>query len=124
MELRDQGRCSFCGLDTEKAYHVALVLYRSWCSWANVSLMEGVSCGCRWDHWYWKRLGYPMDTILHRGLYLWQMDHIVTVTEGGGGDCGLGNLRTLCVPCHKRVSKENAERQAKRRKRDNARRAI
>jgi 5-methylcytosine-specific restriction endonuclease McrA len=29
----------------------------------------------------------------------WQADHILAVAEGGG-DCGLENLRTLCVPCH------------------------
>ena len=32
--------------------------------------------------------------------YFWEVDHIVAVIEGGG-DCDLGNLRTLCVPCHK-----------------------
>jgi 5-methylcytosine-specific restriction endonuclease McrA len=30
----------------------------------------------------------------------WHMDHIVPVAEGGGL-CGLDNLRTLCVVCHK-----------------------
>ena len=32
---------------------------------------------------------------------LWDMDHIVPVSEGGGG-CGLDNLRTLCLWCHRR----------------------
>jgi hypothetical protein len=110
-------------MDTVKVYHVALFIYRSWCNWAGVSLMEGVSYAARWDHWYFMKLGFPRDSLVHRGLYLWQMDHIIPVTEGGGGDCGLNNLRTLCVPCHKRVSKENAARQAKRRKRERLRRA-
>jgi HNH endonuclease len=30
----------------------------------------------------------------------WQVDHKVAVVEGGG-NCGLENLRTLCVPCHR-----------------------
>ena len=30
----------------------------------------------------------------------WQADHIVPVIEGGGG-CDLGNLQTLCTPCHR-----------------------
>jgi HNH endonuclease len=30
----------------------------------------------------------------------WQVDHKVAVAEGGG-NCGLENLRTLCVPCHR-----------------------
>jgi 5-methylcytosine-specific restriction endonuclease McrA len=39
------------------------------------------------------------------------MDHIVPVVEGGGA-CGLENLRTLCKPCHKRVTAELAGRRA------------
>ena len=40
----------------------------------------------------------------------WNADHIVPVCEGGG-ECGLDNLRTLCVKCHK---KETAKLAAKR----------
>jgi 5-methylcytosine-specific restriction enzyme A len=31
------------------------------------------------------------------------MDHVVPVVEGGG-ECGLDGLRTLCVPCHRKVT--------------------
>ena len=31
---------------------------------------------------------------------MWEMDHIIPVVEGGGC-CGLDNLQTLCLPCHK-----------------------
>lgn len=31
---------------------------------------------------------------------LWQADHINPVAEGGGL-CGLDNIQTLCLPCHK-----------------------
>jgi len=31
---------------------------------------------------------------------VWHCDHIVPVIEGGG-ECGLENLRTLCIPCHR-----------------------
>ncbi len=37
----------------------------------------------------------------HRGR--WEMDHIVPVAEGGGL-CGLDGYRTLCAPCHGKVS--------------------
>ena len=40
---------------------------------------------------------------------LWQADHILPVAEGGGG-CSLDNLRTLCLPCHRTVTAELAER--------------
>lgn len=36
---------------------------------------------------------------------LWQADHIKPVIEGGG-ECDLSNFRTLCIPCHKKVTKE------------------
>lgn len=41
----------------------------------------------------------------------WDADHIVPVVEGGG-ECSLDNLRTLCHPCHKRVTAELAARRA------------
>jgi 5-methylcytosine-specific restriction endonuclease McrA len=51
-----------------------------------------------------------------RGLLrLFEMDHIVPVVEGGGS-CGLENLRTLCVPCHRRVTAELAARRAQARR--------
>lgn len=34
---------------------------------------------------------------------LWDADHILSVVEGGG-QCDLGNLRTLCLPCHREVT--------------------
>ncbi len=34
---------------------------------------------------------------------LWDADHIVPVVEGGG-ECGLANMRTLCLKCHRAVT--------------------
>jgi 5-methylcytosine-specific restriction protein A len=45
----------------------------------------------------------------------WHMDHILPVVEGGG-ECGLENLRTLCIPCHKKETAELARRRAERRR--------
>lgn len=42
---------------------------------------------------------------------LWEMDHTIPVSEGGGS-CGLENLRSLCRPCHLSVTKELAGRRA------------
>jgi 5-methylcytosine-specific restriction endonuclease McrA len=32
---------------------------------------------------------------------LWDADHVVPV-KGGGGECDLTNMRTLCVLCHRK----------------------
>jgi len=45
----------------------------------------------------------------------WEMDHVVPVAEGGGC-CSLDGLRTLCRPCHRRVTAELAGRLAERRR--------
>ena len=34
---------------------------------------------------------------------LWDADHIVPVAEGGG-ECDLGNMRTLCLRCHREAT--------------------
>lgn len=45
------------------------------------------------------------------GISLWQADHVVPVSEGGGG-CDLSGYRLLCVPCHKGVTAALAARTA------------
>ena len=41
----------------------------------------------------------------------YEIDHIIPVIEGGGC-CGLDNLRTTCIPCHRKETKELAGRRA------------
>jgi 5-methylcytosine-specific restriction endonuclease McrA len=45
---------------------------------------------------------------------LWDADHIVPVAEGGG-ECDLGNVRTLCLHCHRVVTATLRERLRRRR---------
>ncbi|XP_005106506.1 DNA annealing helicase and endonuclease ZRANB3 [Aplysia californica] len=45
----------------------------------------------------------------------WQVDHIKPVWQGGGM-CDLDNLRTLCTPCHLRVTRRQATQRANYRK--------
>jgi 5-methylcytosine-specific restriction enzyme A len=40
---------------------------------------------------------------------LWDADHILPVTEGGG-ECDLENIRTLCLRCHRLVTAQLRER--------------
>jgi hypothetical protein len=51
--------------------------------------------------WALPKSGPALERLLQnpREGDFWQADHIIAVSEGGGG-CGLDNLRTLCTPCH------------------------
>ena len=54
----------------------------------------------RLQHWGLKRLSRKT---------LWDADHILPVTEGGG-ECDLDNIRTLCLRCHRSVTMQLRER--------------
>ena len=95
---RDQGVCKLCGLDTYE-------LCKS---------MDANHWG--WDGWRAKEMGPEVQEAKNKlGLGnsghrlttngVWDADHIVPVVEGGGS-CGLDNYRTLCVPCHKGVTRD------------------
>ena len=53
--------------------------------------------------------GFDRNAIWNRAL--WQMDHIIEVVNGGG-TCGLENLQTLCLPCHKKKTAQLAKDRA------------
>jgi 5-methylcytosine-specific restriction endonuclease McrA len=74
---RDRGVCAMCGLDTEAMRKDKRKLD------------------------YKARLQFEKDWGRRR--YLWDADHIVPVAEGGG-ECDLGNMRTLCLKCHLEVT--------------------
>lgn len=45
----------------------------------------------------------------------WQADHIIPVSEGGGG-CDITGYQTMCLECHKVKTKEMRGRQARERR--------
>ena len=49
----------------------------------------------------------------------WQADHRLAVAEGGG-QCDIGNFRTLCTVCHAQETKTLMERVRKRKKLEKA----
>jgi 5-methylcytosine-specific restriction protein A len=83
--LRDEGRCAVCHVDTE-AQHSAYRKLHTRLEREEFLKMAGVTAG-----------------RAHSGDW-WDADHIVPVVEGGG-ECGLSNYRTLCIPCHKAATK-------------------
>jgi len=84
---RDRGVCVHCGLDTIRE-HRKLKRARGA---ARLALMR---------HW-----GFL--TKMRKSL--WDADHILPVTEGGG-ECDLDNIRTLCLRCHRVVTAQLRER--------------
>ena len=102
VERRDQGVCAGCGRDTRRLEAAVGRLLRTWGSRAQYADFRGYvdrrqrlvrvlgRMGLRAPHWTAR--GFDQHT--------WEADHIVPVCEGGGC-CGLDNLRTLCLPCHR-----------------------
>ena len=84
---RDKGRCCGCGVDTMAALRA---LKRS----------RGAKRAELMQHWGFK-------TRMRKSL--WDADHIVPVVEGGG-ECDLGNIRTLWVRCHRAATAALRER--------------
>lgn len=88
VQERDRGICAQCGLDTDAFIET---IYREY----------------RW---------VERDQVLRaRGFnphgHRWEADHIVPVSEGGG-ECGLENYRTLCIPCHRAATKQLHQRRS------------
>ena len=84
---RDKGVCAICRVDTTAAY---LALKKS----------RGVARIRQLQHW-------NLKTINRRSL--WDADHVIPVAEGGGA-CDLSNIRTLCLRCHRDVTRQLRER--------------
>lgn len=86
--IRDKGICNICNLDTKKIASIALSLdpeeRKNYLKDLGISLKRKI----------WKR---------KFGGGLWDADHIIPVKDGGGC-CGLENIRTLCIPCHKKIT--------------------
>jgi len=99
---RDKGVCSICQLDT-RTVRAAIEQITSSVT-THVRFTRCRCLGCL----LWR------EYRAVRTRAYWEMDHIVAVADGGGA-IGLENLRTLCVPCHKRITHRQAtERKIKR----------
>ena len=85
--MRDRGVCALCGIDAHAAY-------------AELKRSRGGFRLRLLERWGLKKISRKT---------LWDADHIVPVVEGGG-ECDLGNMRTLCVTCHRRETLKLAAR--------------
>lgn len=88
---RDKGICAVCRADTVT-------------EWTRVRRLRGERRREALASWGLSRISRTS---------LWDADHIVPVVEGGG-ECDLSNLRTLCLRCHRDVTRELRRRLAGR----------
>lgn len=96
VEKRDRGVCRLCGISTERVRSIYRLLRSEW----------GWEAARQWI----KANGF------RPGSANWEADHIVPRCEGGTNE--LSNLRTLCCPCHKNVTAQQARRRAERRRQE------
>ena len=102
VEQRDKGICSECGLDCLKLERVAYYLrQRAKSRW---SFSHRKKKQPKWSGTF--RVKYPWAD-----RHTWEADHKLPVVEGGGG-CGMDNLRTLCIPCHRIETRNLSRRRA------------
>jgi 5-methylcytosine-specific restriction endonuclease McrA len=85
--LRDRGVCAGCGVDTIAALR-------------DVKRSRGTRRAQLMLHW---ALKLPIRKSL------WEADHIVPVVEGGG-ECDLENIQTMCLRCHRALTRMLRER--------------
>jgi 5-methylcytosine-specific restriction enzyme A len=84
---RDGGVCAHCDLDTIREHR-------------KLKRARGDSRVALMRHW-------GLTKRMRKSL--WDADHILPVTEGGG-ECDLDNIRTLCLRCHRTVTARLHER--------------
>jgi 5-methylcytosine-specific restriction endonuclease McrA len=81
---RDQGICALCGIDTHRLRRKIMRL-------PFAQRMREI------------RTLQQSGVIHRRRKSWWEADHITPVVEGG--DSNLENMRTLCIPCHREVTR-------------------
>lgn len=112
---RDHGVCAQCGTDTARL--IDELAARVPC------VVAGSPYARRIDPILGKHRALLTARRYDLGRSLWAADHIVPVSQGGG-QCDLGNIQTLCVPCHKAKSRAEAQKRANDKRRDKARGAV
>lgn len=138
IEMRDRGVCRECGRDTGKLRAKFTKFIDAHVRLHNpgydpIKGSDGVIRGTKTKAKDWdairklsaqferfvrklQRDGFTIDPAVPMAHYwankarsFWEADHRVPVAEGGG-ECGLDGYQTLCTPCHKRKTAEQARR--------------
>jgi len=126
---RDRGVCQICGIHASKAF-------KEWCAARKEAhrLVDRLARAWEWDNWRvkrydptkkdWDAFHREKKAMVERLVPLngwttgrstgWDADHIIPVAKGGL-QLGIENIRTLCHPCHKKVTAELAAELARER---------
>lgn len=121
---RDGGICALCKVNTEgaKAEGIALLgrlfAQRTSIEWRGYFANSGPSLIKKdqsHPEWLAHCAKYRLKPDHNPYRAPWHADHRIPVVEGGG-ECGLDNLRTLCIPCHQDVTRKLRKRIAQRKK--------
>lgn len=120
---RDKGICANCGLDCDKLERVLKYLWwrAKQTAYKPIPAAEGYWTHSprkqQWQVWYMRaKYKYEWATSYKGPTHTWEADHEIPVIEGGG-EIGMGNIRTLCVPCHRIQTKHLHQRLSDRRAR-------
>lgn len=129
VEARDRGVCALCGTDTGRQARIVREHRALWTWLARRHFEElfrrrvllradGTHCEA-WGECHEAAWRSVDEQVAERGWdetpHRWEADHIVPVSEGGGG-CGPEGYRTLCLPCHRTETARLAARLAARRR--------
>jgi len=106
---RDHGICAMCAINTEieraKRHEVRrLMMWLARRHFDDIDWRDAMGNHLKAEKAVnedLKRTGWPLTTKRS----WWAADHVVPVVEGGGG-CDLSGLRTLCIICHLKVTRE------------------
>lgn len=112
---RDHGVCALCGVDTDVLRRMFLEITNGRSRW-QWTADQRAAVEAFMNEWRipWGRI-VSLHGHIRRARGLWDADHILPVAEGGGA-CGIDNIRTLCIPCHRDVTRELRGRLAAKRK--------
>ena len=120
---RDEGICAHCGLDCDRLERVLRELalrHRERTRWVHKCKNTDADVKKYYKQtvfWRWANHKYPWAFGKWQEVkHIWEADHKKPVIEGGG-EIGMGNIRTLCVPCHRVETKKLHQRLTKRRAR-------
>lgn len=102
VQQRDHGVCEECGLDTLRLKERLKRLLDK------ARKRPPVHC-----HSFFRARRIAFKVIGGIAGQPWHCDHILPVVEGGGC-CGLENLQTLCIACHKKDTAAIAKRRARK----------